>query len=846
MAGEVLSSPFLHKRGTSSKIATYAGPYGELVVDTTNNTVVVQTGSAGGVALAKATTTVTGSNGVSVTGGNLGTNIGIALATVSGLTTGTYGPQANATPAAGGTFTVPSLTVDSFGRVTSAANRTVTIPSNLGGSVVSISNRQTSGTRLATLTIDGTGYDLYYTDTNTDTNTHNTAYLYVGTSSGTSNASTSNGSTYLILNDGGTYSRRKITGSGSVSVSSDSSGNITITGTDTHNTASLFTGLSNSTSSTNASNSQVYLTLKDGSSYSRQHIIGKGNIEVNHIISEGIIVTDNRTNIIYMSPSGNDSNDGLTSSKPIKTSNRLAELLYNIITVGNYSLDGDDGTLTRQSNCIYVIMAGGTYSWSSALYLNSIPATVYFIPNGNVVVNSNSTYSFEIRASYVNFGSISSTYYPTRNSTAASTYSGSFNISDLSVGFNSSCHIYCNFTSSSVLIQGSRFSVETGYTFNCSGKFEVKDNSHAYFNGTSHTIGYFYLHAGSIFHSGGTGSFTINSKLDIMMYSKAHFKNTGGFTINCQDLTDVFTPTVAVAVQYNSYAYFNQPFSINVKKDISYNGTILYIRDSSVIYAPILLTLSFTGSGKVKYFMQVLSASVLTLTNIYCTAANAAKITSKGCAGPRSKYFDCTFYNEFTDASNSNNGFPGSSSGSVNKCGEFTSDVYPAKTNSYNCGKSGYIWSTVYAKNTAISTSDKRLKTNVDDIPSEILDIWEDIKLRIFKWTDSETPRLHAGIIAQDTEDLFKEHGLDIRDYSFFCYDKWDDEYEEVPVSISEDPEENIVETRKVRSAGDSYAIRYEEFLVIEAAYQRRRADRLQAQLDLLAERVIAIEKKLP
>lgn len=46
----------------------------------------------------------------------------------SGVTAGTYGPTANATPAFGATFTVPKVVVDNKGRVTSAANYTVTIP----------------------------------------------------------------------------------------------------------------------------------------------------------------------------------------------------------------------------------------------------------------------------------------------------------------------------------------------------------------------------------------------------------------------------------------------------------------------------------------------------------------------------------------------------------------------------------------------------------------------------------------------------------------------------------------------------------------------------------------------
>lgn len=68
----------------------------------------------------------------------------------------------------------------------------------------------------------------------TDTNTHYTTHLYAGTSSGTANASTTNGNTYLILTDDSTARNRvKIAGSGATSVASDASGNITISSTNT-------------------------------------------------------------------------------------------------------------------------------------------------------------------------------------------------------------------------------------------------------------------------------------------------------------------------------------------------------------------------------------------------------------------------------------------------------------------------------------------------------------------------------------------------------------------------------------------------------------------------------------
>ena len=48
----------------------------------------------------------------------------------SGVTAGSYGPSANASPAHGKTFSVPYITVDAKGRVTSASTKTITLPAD--------------------------------------------------------------------------------------------------------------------------------------------------------------------------------------------------------------------------------------------------------------------------------------------------------------------------------------------------------------------------------------------------------------------------------------------------------------------------------------------------------------------------------------------------------------------------------------------------------------------------------------------------------------------------------------------------------------------------------------------
>lgn len=56
-----------------------------------------------------------------------GTLAAARLAT-SGVTAGSYGPSAASSPAHGGTFSVPYVTVDTYGRVTTAATQTITLP----------------------------------------------------------------------------------------------------------------------------------------------------------------------------------------------------------------------------------------------------------------------------------------------------------------------------------------------------------------------------------------------------------------------------------------------------------------------------------------------------------------------------------------------------------------------------------------------------------------------------------------------------------------------------------------------------------------------------------------------
>ena len=144
-------------------------------------------------------------------------------------------------------------------------------------------------------------------------------------------------------------------------------------------------------------------------------------------------------------------------------------------------------------------------------------------------------------------------------------------------------------------------------------------------------------------------------------------------------------------------------------------------------------------------------------------------------------------------------------------------------------GSADSRWKQLYAGTTTISTSDERLKDNITAIPDEVLDAWGEVNWYQYQFKDSiaekgETKaRLHTGAIAQRIESVFESHGLDANKYGLLCYDEWKAEPAE------RDEQGNIVQP--ARPAGNRYSLRYEEALCMEAAYQRRRADRLEERI---------------
>ena len=174
-AGQQINTTYIKGLSVSGRIITYTKG------DGTTGTITTQDNN----------TTYTADTGIKLNG--------TKFQHTNAVTAGTAQGDASKTLSWGGTFTIPTVTYDAQGHITGKGTTTMTMPSN------------------------------------PNTDTHHTAKNIVGASTtATANATSSNGSTYLnLIENGAVRSTHKISGSGATTVASDSSGNITISSTNT-------------------------------------------------------------------------------------------------------------------------------------------------------------------------------------------------------------------------------------------------------------------------------------------------------------------------------------------------------------------------------------------------------------------------------------------------------------------------------------------------------------------------------------------------------------------------------------------------------------------------------------
>lgn len=159
----------------------------------------------------------------------------------------------------------------------------------------------------------------------------------------------------------------------------------------------------------------------------------------------------------------------------------------------------------------------------------------------------------------------------------------------------------------------------------------------------------------------------------------------------------------------------------------------------------------------------------------------------------------------------------------------------PGSANTIQCGVTSRPWSGGFTQTAFTVTSDERHKTKIAAVTDEnkemsaLLDAWGEVEFSIYQYVDrievkgDKSARWHFGVVAQRVVESLTKHGLDWRKYAFICHDEWGDApavYDDVTGELMH---EEI-------HAGDKFGIRYEEALVVEAAYVRRELERLKSK----------------
>ena len=178
----------------------------------------------------------------------------------------------------------------------------------------------------------------------------------------------------------------------------------------------------------------------------------------------------------------------------------------------------------------------------------------------------------------------------------------------------------------------------------------------------------------------------------------------------------------------------------------------------------------------------------------------------------------------------------GVSSGATKQYEYDNGQFYPSNDNARTLGHPSFRWSTIYATNATINTSDERQKTPLKTIDDLVLDAFEEVSVGCYQWLDAiekkgeSGARIHFGYIAQQIIAVFEAKGLDPFKYAPICADK-------SPI----DPPEDMppLDTDMGIENGDIpfeyiYGLRYGQLAVLSDACRRRDKKNFEARLEAL------------
>ncbi len=168
-----------------------------------------------------------------------------------------------------------------------------------------------------------------------------------------------------------------------------------------------------------------------------------------------------------------------------------------------------------------------------------------------------------------------------------------------------------------------------------------------------------------------------------------------------------------------------------------------------------------------------------------------------------------------------------------------TTGFMPGSDNVASLGLAANKWTTVYATNATISTSDARLKTDPREMTLAEISAFALIARlpNLWKWLErveeeGDKARLHSGPTVQAAIAIMEAHGLVWSEYSCFCYDRWD-AVEESTTEVDGKVKVLIA----AREAGDRYSFRKEELLMLITRALAYKQDEMEARIFALEEK---------
>lgn len=169
---------------------------------------------------------------------------------------------------------------------------------------------------------------------------------------------------------------------------------------------------------------------------------------------------------------------------------------------------------------------------------------------------------------------------------------------------------------------------------------------------------------------------------------------------------------------------------------------------------------------------------------------------------------------------------------------------FPDADNAQNLGGSSKRWKVIYAGTGTINTSDAREKCGIAPIDDELIDVFRSVEPVAFQWKESVaqkadgSARSHMGFVAQHLADALLKRGKDPAAYGIWCADPvWEDEVDSEGETVSRrpviDPETGEQSVR--------YGLRYDQFIALIEASNRKRFAEIEARLRAVEEQAAAV-----